>query len=708
MPNSRYHFKKLFSASILLACLNAPTLAADRNIENWKHYSQAIKQEKLGNQLQAVKQYTKALKEKPRDVATLTKLGMMYLRSDADGDLREESMKTAISYLNKANSIQKDDALISMLLGKAYQEVNDYDNAIKHYEKAITLEPDNVLLRTNLALIHFENKSFKEAIELYNKIVISYPDNLKARSYLGAALQATDNYLAAIEQYNYVLNYEKDSFSILKNLADSWLALEQYDKARETYLKAQEVDPNVPDIYADLAFIEHEQKNFPEAIENYKKALELKDNARWKRSLAYALWSNKDLTEAVDKFTDIEEYNIAGYIHQVLGDNDKAIESYEKAVAKNPKDTKSLFNLARLYQNTDNIELAKNQYLKVLEQKPNDLETIFLLGVLEHESGEINKAIEHYNDLIANHLKDNNKAVEQLGSSKDIKNKVHYNLGLAYKSKNDLNKAEENFEEVLKEGGFSQADNVYKELSFIKIALDKNSEAEGVIKGWLREDPTSVDARNIYADFLIHLSKERQAIEQLRLASVLDKTTETRLKLANLLHNQNNLYEALAEYQTILQKEPENLNALLGTANNFKKLGLMDEALNTHKEAVDKYPEDLLVNYNYGLLLQENEQIKEALTHYEKVAQINPEFTPNYYVLGLCYWDLNQKEKAIESWNQFLTNSSDENLKQEVVKLMQEGNNPQTAAPEIQQTEPESPAAEEETNNELVNYYLHG
>ena len=134
----------------------------------------------------------------------------------------------------------------------------------------------------------------------------------------------------------------------------------------------------------------------------------------------------------------------------------------------------------------------------------------------------------------------------------------------------------------------------------------------------------------------------------------------------------------------------------------------MDEALNTHKEAVDKYPEDLLVNYNYGLLLQENEQIKEALTHYEKVAQINPEFTPNYYVLGLCYWDLNQKEKAIESWNQFLTNSSDENLKQEVVKLMQEGNNPQTAAPEIQQTEPESPAAEEETNNELVNYYLHG
>jgi len=114
---------------------------------------------------------------------------------------------------------------------------------------------------------------------------------------------------------------------------------------------------------------------------------------------------------------------------------------------------------------------------------------------------------------------------------KALKNNTKFNLALAFKSKSNLVKAEENFQDILKAENktdkFAKSKDVFKELSFIKIALGKDIEAEKIINDWLREDPTSVEARNLYADFLVHQSKDRQAIEQLRLASVLDKTIIT-------------------------------------------------------------------------------------------------------------------------------------------------------------------------------------
>jgi tetratricopeptide (TPR) repeat protein len=218
--------------------------------------------------------------------------------------------------------------------------------------------------------------------------------------------------------------------------------------------------------------------------------------------------------------------------------------------------------------------------------------------------------------------------------------------------------------------GFNKTKDVLKELSFIKIALGKDEEAEKIINDWLRKDPANVEARNLYADFLVHVSKDRKAVDQLRLASVLDQTIESRLKLANLLHAQNNLYEALAEYQMILQEDSENLNALLGAANNFKALGFKDEAINIYKKASESHPEDVLANYNYGLLLQESNELATAIKHYERVLEINPNFLQTYYVLGLAYWQQGEKQNASELWARFLEESSDENLKAEIRKTM--------------------------------------
>jgi tetratricopeptide (TPR) repeat protein len=656
--------------SSLLAALSMSAAEAkkDKYHEQFNiNYSNAVRFEKKNNSQAALNAYKYANQLERRDFATLIKLGLLNLNSDAIA--KNQALTNAKDYFTKAVSLNSADVMANLLLAKTYEELGDKEGALKYYVKASNLEPNNVLLKSNIGRLYFEDSKFKEAIEIFNKVILAYPDNLKARGYLGASLQATDNYMSAIEQYNYVLKFQPDEYSILKNLGDSWLALEQYSEAKETYDKAVEIDPNVPNLYADLAYIAHKQNDLDLAEENYEKALELKEDPAWKRALAHTYWTNKNDDKAIKAFEDIKEYSISGYIYQNKEDLENAVADYKKAIELDPKDHKSRYNLAQIYYSLGKKEDAKREYEAVLQQKPNDVEVMFLLASLRQELGDYSVAINYYKDLLDNYLTEADKAAVT-DDKKLFKNNVQYNLGLAYKMQQNFEAAEESFEDLLDTENhskqFTKNKNVYKELSFIKIALGKNTEAEKIINGWLREDPASVEARNLYADFLIHLSDERRAIEQLRLASALDTTINTRLKLANLLHSQKNLFEALSEYQTILQDEPENLNALQGAANNFKALGYKDEAVAMYKKIVDQYPNDVLTNYNYGLLLQENKDLEKAKLQYEKVAKLNPKFTQVYYVLGLVYWDLDDKEKAKSIWEEFMANSNDEDLKKRV------------------------------------------
>lgn len=664
--------RKILTLSSTACLLAGFGLAANADLkeEQLKYYSAAISQEKAINYELAKKNYLKALALSDRDTATLIKLSA-FLISDHTvfGDERKQKLNEAIGYLNKANAISPGDAVIKLLLAKANQALGNYDEAINNYERAVTLEPDNVLLKMNLGLLYYESRDFGKSIELLNKVILAYPDNLKARSYLGAALQATENYLAAIEQYNYVLNYERDNFSIVKNIGDCWLALEQLDRAKENFLLAQAIDPNVPDLYADIAFIDQKLKNFDSSIGNYRKAIALKDSKLWRKSLAYTLWANKDLDEAVEEFKGIEEHNLAGYIYQLLENKDGAVAQYAKAVEKNPKDLKSRFNLGRLRHEGKDYVGAKEQYLKIIEERPNDAETLYLLGVAEQETGAISEAINYYKEIQSKHLDKKNTGAGPINEV--LKKNIYFNLGLAHRIQNDLSESEINFEKALEEK-FTPVSDVYRELVTVKILQEKRQEAKDVVLRWLSKDPTNVSARNLYADLLVSLEKEREAIEQLKLASVLDQTSETRIKLANLLHSQNNLYEALAEYQLVLNQEDDNLNAILGAANNYRSLGLKDEAVNLYKKALEAYPDDLLANYNYGLILQETNKLPQALKQYIKVEQINPDFADNYYALGLCYWDLGEKDKAVSAWDSFLKLSNNAELRKEVVQLMKE------------------------------------
>lgn len=78
------------------------------------------------------------------------------------------------------------------------------------------------------------------------------------------------------------------------------------------------------------------------------------------------------------------------------GHFDAAIAQYQKALAVDPSDVKTRFNLGVAYQKSGNTERAIEEYREVLGFDPDFADAAMNLGVLYHQAGELHLAIAEY------------------------------------------------------------------------------------------------------------------------------------------------------------------------------------------------------------------------------------------------------------------------------------------------------------------------
>lgn len=303
------------------------------------------------------------------------------------------------------------DASLTSNLGAIMQKQGNYDEALRYYSKAEYLDPSNVNTRINVGTLYQQKGDYKTAIIAYDSILILYPDNIEANIYKAQSLAKLGNQKEAQEIFKKVLTkdpsnefVQNELLTMVKEnstpaefvdylkknnvsnangvLYDYALDLHRNNKisdAIEIYNEVLKTDSNNPEVFVNLAIAYSQNKDLTKAMQTLETAKakfpndsQIEDNIKsinsqmtdQKLALAAEFYNNKDYQKAIDEYLTITPatsdimLSVAG-AYQNMGDNDKAIEYYKKALDLAPTNSDIAYYISALYAEKEDIENAK-------------------------------------------------------------------------------------------------------------------------------------------------------------------------------------------------------------------------------------------------------------------------------------------------------------------------------------------------------------
>ncbi len=116
----------------------------------------------------------------------------------------------------------------------------------------------------------------------------------------------------------------------------------------------------------------------------------------------------KRYSELINKITIIQLkfpqsvflLNILGSTYFELGNNEKAIKSFEKIIKINPSFADAYYNLGIIYKVTGNTDKSFDCYIKCINLNPKKFEAYNNLGNIYRDRNNLEKAIEYYFDSL--------------------------------------------------------------------------------------------------------------------------------------------------------------------------------------------------------------------------------------------------------------------------------------------------------------------
>ena len=275
---------------------------------------------------------------------------------------------------------------------------------------------------------------------------------------------------------------------------------------------------------------------------------------------------------------------------------DKAIESYEKAVALKPDYIEAYYSLGDSFYEVGKLEDTIKCYKRVIEYRPN-------FTGMHNNLGNIFRELERYDEAVLSY----EKAISiDTGFVEG-----YYNLGITLQELKQLDNASVNYKKAIEikpnyPEAFNNLGTLYKELKDFDSSIQSYQNA--------------IDIKPDYAEAFNNLGILYKELGQL------DKAVQNHKIAINI----NSKYD----------EAHNNLGIL------FMELGQLESAIESYKSAIKANKNFIEAINNLGLVLMNLGQIEEAIKYYQKALKINPSFALTYNNLGVAYKNLHIHDAA--------------------------------------------------------------
>jgi len=112
--------------------------------------------------------------------------------------------------------------------------------------------------------------------------------------------------------------------------------------------------------------------------------------------------------------------------------------------------------------------------------------------------------------------------------------------------------------------------------------------------------------------------------------------------------------EAIALYESILEREPRHAPSAINLGTIFYNQGEFLRAERMYRQAAEADPNYALAFFDLGNVLDELQRLPEAVEAYRTAIRLVPRYADAHYNLALAWERLNERRRALKHWEIYL------------------------------------------------------
>ena len=544
----------------------------------------------------------------------------------------------ADEYLSRAQAALPGHLPTIKLLAATRIKLRQHDKAIALLESGLTEHPEDVQLRAMLGNAYLQTGRFEEGSELLAKAVEQAPDLATLRTQLAFGLLARGETKSAIDELQSAVDLGQDLIQADVLLVLSHLKNNESDKALQASQALEKRSPDNPLAYnlTGLAYLA--SGNEDKAREKFLKALAVDPSfVTAQINLARIEFSHNRLDETAERFQAVLEkvpnnitalLGMAG-IEELRNNRTKMYEWLAKAQQENPKSSQPGVLMAQAYLRDGENLKALRTARETISSFPNNADALRVLGMAQIAVNEINSAIQSFT-----HLSDVQKTPQNLTL-----------LANALKRVDNHNEARSRLKQAL------EADPSYlpalSAQGDIALREGKLEEAIAVAKTIQGKHPQQSVGHELEAVALIKQSKTAEAITVYEKAYELNPTGDLALKLSRLHIMMGNRQQGQGKLEDWLTKRPEDAEVRAVYASLLQQWGDEEKAIAEYETVLQKLPDNVVVLNNLAWLYQKSKNDR-AIALSERAFNLSPDKPEIVDTYGWILVNFGQFEKGLK------------------------------------------------------------
>ena len=341
------------------------------------------------------------------------------------------------------------------------------------------------------------------------------------------------------------------------------------------------------------------------------------------------------------------------YLGQTLvlvGQSDKAVEAFERAITRQParSDLLEMFQaVGRVHQRTARADKALDVWNRLEQQFPNDERVQEQIATTLLDEEAFDAALPRFEKL-AQSTKDRSRQLAFRMEAADIRVRL---------GQTDV--ALKEFEQLL-----SQLNpdhwiyrDVRRRIEAIYLRTEDRAGLAAYYEAWLAKHPDDLDAIARVAKVYATLGRDSKSQEWLeRGVKLAPSRKELRRALIDRLIESHKFAEAVAHYEQLDRNEPNNPDTLRDWGRALLKDPTRDDdarrqaAAAVWQKLAEAKPNDALVASQVGDFLRQAQLIDEAVEQYRCAIALAPEASQYREYLGEYFHSLKRTDDALATW----------------------------------------------------------